>query len=421
MDTPAQMHRGILALAGIVLALVLVFIWLRVTMPSDGARMDMAGDQRMVRDGGWFIQPWNNMASPLRSGDSIVAVNGRTVDAITHALISPRAWHSPGEVGQTVTYRVIRQGQPTDITVPLQDNSLRHVLGHQWNALFSVTFFLVVGLFVYSRGPVTPAAQALVLAAIGAFANVVYYFGLQVGDLTGGIGFWLSMIGQTGYLLLCAAVLHFWLVFPSPRAAVARRRWLVPMLYLPVVIVLVAGLPLAWISAGGSTEFLDRAGQTGGIPALGYVAGALVAAIFAWRSAHDSIQRHQVRWVMFAVIISIAGIAIWYLLPRSISHSPFLAWLPSPLLAVPIPLAVAVAILRHHLFDNRSRPQPDIDLGRADRVRDRDLCAGGRAPGRISKCRWALRALARRDRTRRAPLSAAARAGAADCQPRHLW
>jgi hypothetical protein len=83
----------------------------------------------------------------------------------------------------------------------------------------------------------------------------------------------------------------------------------------------------------------------------------LVAQAARYRRA-DSRQRAQTRWVLFAAGGACAGYAVVYLtgalLPASGEARLFYDLFGVPvfwLLALPIPVALAVAMLRHHLFD----------------------------------------------------------------------
>ena len=351
MERPARMHRGVLLLTGTVVALVGAFVWVQLTSPSDGARMDFVRDQDAWQGDGLLVRPWEEEPSGLRSGDVVVAVEGRAISTIARSLASPREWRSLGRVGQTVTYTVLRDGRPVAVEVRLRPYPLRRFLDRAWSPILSVVVFLLIALVVYAKRPAEPAALALLLGAVGLFADVTYYFGLQVGDLVGGVGFWLEEITELGYVLFAIALLHFWLVFPTPRGVIGRRPRLLPGLYAGTfAFVGIAGLASRWGSAS-ILDWFNYMGLVGGLTSLVLIATALGLAVAAYRSARDPVGRRRVRWVASAAIFSIAALAVWTVLQAVLDHGRLLTWLPPLFLGLPLPLAVAVAILRHHLFD----------------------------------------------------------------------
>ncbi len=333
-------------LTALVVGLVAVFVWLRVTSPSDGARIDIASDQLVWTADGVRITPWKMTPGGLRHDDIVVAVAGRSIESWAGSLVTPSDWQSPGATGQTIAYTVLRDGDRVDVPVHLTSYPTGVFLRQRGSASASLLLFLLVAGLVYLRRPGEPAALPLLLAAVGTFAGVPYFFGLQINDLTGGVGFWLMTMTDAGYLLFSIALLHFWLVFPHSRALVSDAGHLLPWLYLiPFVVDGIAILALG-LQEQGILVWINRAGLVTGTTALLMFGAAVVAGVSGYRSAPTGADRHKVRWVALGALVTVAGIFLSLMLPPTMRPQA-LAFL----FGVPIPLTVAIAILRYRLFD----------------------------------------------------------------------
>lgn len=335
-----------LLLTTAVVGLVALFAWLRITGPSDGTRMDLASNQVVWTADGVRVTPWHETSSGLHHDDVVIAVAGRSIESWARSLITPSDWRQPGAVGQTITYTVLRHGERVDVPVRLTSYPTGAFLRQRGSASASLLLFLVVAGFVYFRRPGEPAALPLLLAAVGTLASVPYFFGLQVNDLTGGVGFWLMTMTDTGYLLFSIALLHFWLVFPRPQGLVNDAGRLVPCLYLvPFTVDAIAVLALGFREQR-TLVWIYRAGFVTGTTALLMFGAAVVAGVSGYRSASTGADRQKVRWVALGALVSVAGIFLSLMLPSTMRPQA-LAFL----LGVPIPLSVAIAILRYRLFD----------------------------------------------------------------------
>ena len=91
---------------------------------------------------------------------------------------------------------------------------------------------------------------------------------------------------------------------------------------------------------------------------LGFVLSVVVAQVYRYRRVSTPVQRQQTKWVVFGLAIALIGfLALTFLTPLlfptaqplSFSVPAFLAASYGVMLLVPISLAIA--ILRHQLFD----------------------------------------------------------------------
>ena len=120
---------GLIAAAGVVAMLWVVFA--RLAAPADGTVAYPSAPP--WGPDGVVVQEVHAEGSPLRPGDRVVAVNG-----------VPLAEGSVGDVGDRPVYRVVRDDETLDLTVPLVAYPIRDVLGDHAAVLPFVVVELVV-------------------------------------------------------------------------------------------------------------------------------------------------------------------------------------------------------------------------------------------------------------------------------------
>ena len=227
-------------------------------------------------------------------------------------------------------------------------------------------FFLKVGLFVvgalvfWQRPKDRSAAQFFVLCLV------------TVGAYMGGYH-WARIAGQPALVLVfmvCAVLLpavslHFYLVFPRPKAFLERSpRWTLLAIYSP---------PLGFLVALGWSYLHLRRLRTGGFPegdvadawdgfrslilvyigvaAVWYLA-CVVGLLHSYLSARDVTERNQVKWILFGAVVALvplgytlylvnwepddfaAGAAVWPMFAASVCFT----------------VAFAVSITRYRLM-----------------------------------------------------------------------
>ena len=93
---------------------------------------------------------------------------------------------------------------------------------------------------------------------------------------------------------------------------------------------------------------------TSAVAGVGFGGTTLLAQVYRYRRASDSTQRQQTKWVFFGVVTALGGscglLLIGMVVPRSL-----LASLDGTtvlyLLVLLIPVSIAIAVLRYHLYD----------------------------------------------------------------------
>ena len=132
----------------------------------------------------------------------------------------------------------------------------------------------------------------------------------------------------------------------------AQRAWLAPCIYLLGSASVVSYIWLARASTDSTLRWIGlwNTGQNVMIiPCLSLI--LLVTLLVYRRARHDAIMRQQVRWVAFAFIVSDGAALLLGILPEAVLGRALVDWNVIGLLGLPVPLAMAVAILRYRLFE----------------------------------------------------------------------
>src|SRR5262245_63565990 len=109
MDPSKRTRLAVLLASAAMVALGVAFVALHLATPSDGARLD-PGQQGAWRANGVAVTPLRAQPGGLRTGDVVVAVGGRSLEAWAQALLDPTLPRPQWHLGQTVTYTVVRDG-----------------------------------------------------------------------------------------------------------------------------------------------------------------------------------------------------------------------------------------------------------------------------------------------------------------------
>lgn len=350
MRQPDRARIAVLLAAATMIALGVAFVWLHIASPSDGARIDP--HQQPWRSHGVAVTVLRAPSDGLRSGDVVTAIDGQSLESWAYALIDPAGGRPDWRVGQVVTYTVERGGVTMDIPVTLDSYPLDGVWQEGWSTIVFAVVFAFITLYIVLRRPGEPAALVLFVAASGILGATTWSFGLQISDLTGGIGFWLyKATTSVAFLLFYIALLHFVLIFPKRDAFLARHRWWVWALYLTPFVLDAIYLSATYLTASNILLWLGQANAAENIMVVLLVVSITVAIIWGYRSNRDADTRRKIRWVVFGGLLSgLAGLLFWEL-PGVILGHPLISTNALGLLALPLPIAIAIAILHNHLFD----------------------------------------------------------------------
>ncbi len=333
-----------------VLSLAVAFLWLHVATPSDGARLEPG--QEVWRAEGVVVTPLRGESGGLKSGDVVIAAAGRNMESWAQALFDPRAPRPNWQFGQRVTYTVLRDGERRDVTITLGKYPLGAILRKDWGTILFALVSQLIATYVFIRRPQDQAARVLFLWASGVLSSTTWSLGLEVCDLTNGVGFWLYIAtAYAGYMLFWIAGLHFALIFPRKLPLILDHPWIVRHIYAapyaltPIYFAAVLPGSSSWL------EWLGRWSLGNTVLVLVYLALTIVSVAWGYRTNSDASSRRKMRWVALAALVSGGGGLLLWILPPLVTGHSLIGPNALGLLVLPFPLALAVAILRHHLFD----------------------------------------------------------------------
>lgn len=344
---------GLSALTFTLLAGAVAFAGYRLAIPADGSDIGGPGNPYAQADGTIAVGPGLSGATSLQAGDRIVAIFGRPVEVWAAGLLDPTLQRPVIAVGDRVEYTVEREGRQIELSVVTARFDGIAALAQDWGVLVLALSIQLVGAYLFARRPDEPAARALLLAGTGMFASTVpWALGAQVTDIATATGFWLyAATAGFAYALFWCGALHFALVFPRPYPFAVSGRRVVTIAYgIPIgaLLTLIIGtliatgriLPAlaAWIDGQATLQVVMIVAT---IALMAYSYGRLV----------DPVSRLQLRLVAGAAgLAAVTGLVLWFG-PELILGAPLVPPSAVALLGLPFPIALVLAINRHHLFD----------------------------------------------------------------------
>lgn len=275
----------------------------------------------------------------IRVGDIVTAVNEsdiKNVGGLTRQLYRTGTYSK-------ATYALERNKVPLNVSVVLVpfDNSIYS--GQRLIALV----YLGIGLYVLLRRWTAPRATHFYLFCLTSFILYSFHYTGKL-NLFDWIVLWSNVVAG---LLQPALFLHFVLTFPEQKRVVNERKWLLPLLYLPAVVLV--GLRIAAIHFIEPSEVLrftlDRV-------EYGYLASYfVVAAAVLWHSyyhAETPILRQQMKWVTRGATLAILPFTIFYVIPYLVNGDTNGGMAKiSVLCLIFLPLTFGYAIFRYRLMD----------------------------------------------------------------------
>jgi signal transduction histidine kinase len=333
---------GVLALAGLSVGRMLRLPFDGTDWPPDAWRSD-----------GLLITQVQRQADGLQPGDIVTAVDGVSLETWARALLQPAFPRPRWQVGQTVLYSVIRDDVALDAPVTLTGFPVGQTLKQRWGHVLTMLAFPIVGLFVFVRRPDDHAARVFFLVAccgFGAIAN--WLSGVGVVSLVDGLHFWLFRIaGQGTGLLFLAALLHFTLVFPQPLPIIRKHRRVVLLIYALPILFYVGYIVMAYLRSDSVLVWLGT-WTTAARPVYLTCTLLTAAAMLAqYRVGSSASARRKIRWVLLAMWLSAGVFFFLHLLPALVTGQSLLGVGAQGIIALPIPLALMMAIWRYQAFD----------------------------------------------------------------------
>jgi two-component system, NarL family, sensor kinase len=349
MTRPFPTYLIILALVALLWLPAAAFVGLHLATPFDNGRLQPGGDN--ITAEGVIVTPLEAGPAGFEAGDLVLAVNGRSLESYAQALFSGGPARPQRQVGDTVTYTVRRDGQLTEVRVTLAPYPLAAVARQNWGTILFALSFAAIAAVAFARRPRQPAVQLLFLAAASILSATTWSLGLQIGDFVNGAGFWLYKVTSLGaYMLHWIAGFHFALLFPRPLPLIESRRWLLAAVYLLPYLLMAGFIAAVRPAALNTLDWIGRWTVGEGVHAALFLGLTLLTVAWQYRRSQDGVTRRQMRWVVWAALLSGGGGLLFYILPGVIGGVAIDSNVMG-LIVLPFPLAIAIAILRHNLFD----------------------------------------------------------------------
>lgn len=340
--------RSALLLSGALIALSGAWIAVRANVSTDGAPVitDYAYKE------GFTVDPLSSDPTPLRQDDVIVGIEGTSID---DALRGEHGALPPYRGGATWRYQVLRDGQIRDISVPLRDGDFVPRRLRDAAPILVIGVMLIgLGAWTVFRRPDHSAARALLILGAGFTTyNVFQTLSIDAAALPSArVLFAIGIAGAVGPLgIWVTAAAHLAVSFPEPIAPLRRRPWLPAVLYT-VMFAGTAGLQGGAIAVGAaSRQLLDAFYAAMEVTLYALVLVALAGLVRTiQRSIKDPVVRRQGALVALGMATTVIIVAAENIFA---GDEQLPAWF-APVAFLPMPAAVAAAIVRGEFLDLRA-------------------------------------------------------------------
>ena len=336
------------------------FCALLVTATMIATRLLVPSELAVIRTEAWAwttngvqVDPIGS-DGPFRTGDVVVAMEGRPLgDWVTDALALPWTVARP-DLGDTVRFDVIRDGELVSLVAPRVPFPIDRLRGAPVGLVIFGVGVLILALALVVRRPRATALRVLFVGAASNMADIVAWeIGLQPTDLTLHTPFLVAFAAAAVFnLVFWACIIHVLLVYPVRSGLAARHRWLVPALYAgPIVSLAVAAITVRLVG-GSPLDWVDRlAAVLATIVSVMIV--LLVASTVAGYRRTPEPRRQQVRLIAASLTVAAAAELALFTIPIIVVGHPLVSRNTIAILALPVPLAIVLAVIRDRLFQVR--------------------------------------------------------------------
>ena len=306
----------------------------------------------------WLEQPHGLVAEAVAPGsaaasagvlasDVLVAIDGDPVETYRDVL---DVLHASPE-GTRLDYTVLRVGSQE-----IHELTLRPAPTSPLPVYFILVavgiFALLIGASVRVRRPGTQATLHFFWLSVAFFGMFAFSFSGRLDRLDWAF-FWADVVST---LLLAPLFVHFALVFPGRPPGRLRRqlgRWLVPLIYLPALVLGVT--EVIAVSRSGRSETFTQTINVIWQFEMAYLAacviGGLAIMIGTLQGVRSVTARRQLRWIVSGAVFGGLPFTVGYALPWSLGFDPVAGLLMTAIPLGLIPLAFASAITRYRLHD----------------------------------------------------------------------
>ncbi|MEJ2707311.1 MAG: histidine kinase [Anaerolineales bacterium] len=342
-------HLPLILISALLILLGMAYLLLHLVTPFDNGWLQPGVPS--VTSQGLIVTPLEEGPRGFQPGDIVTAVEGRAIESWLRQPPLTGSHRLRLQSGEAATYTVLRQGQVREVSVTPGPYPLWAILRRNWGTFAFALLYLPIAAYVFLRRPEMPAARLLLLSAAALFSATTWSLGAQVSDFVDGIGFWLFYLTIIPvFMLVWIAGFHFSLVFPRTLGVLPRNGYFLAALYGLPYLLLAIYLFVTRQVAANNLGWISHWGKATDLSAAFFLSLSSVAVIWQYRSTTTQTSRRQMRWLGLATLAVGGSAVIFYFVPP-------LATLPSldsnliGLIGVLFPLSIAIAILRHNLFD----------------------------------------------------------------------
>jgi PAS domain S-box-containing protein len=332
------------------IAAVLLALFTGAAMVCAGFNLVQENRYQSPTDGVWWIEAQGGLKaervpadSPgeragVKPGDLLVAANDQPTPV--GADLAREIWRT--RAYNTIHYTLVRDGirlPDVPVVLDMQDRGIHQ--GFRFIALV----YLGIGLYVLLRRWTAAHSTHFYIFCLVSFVLYSFWTTGKFNEFD-----WIVEWSKIGANALQPALfLHFALAFSSEQRE--RRRWLVPLIYLPAAAII--ALQVMAIEFWSATEVLrHRLDQVAvGHQALFYV---LAAAVFYvhYRETKAPLERQQLKWLTRGTLLAVAPFTL-------LSAIPYMADIAMPdaltkiagICMVILPLTFSWAIVRYRMMD----------------------------------------------------------------------
>ena len=346
-----------------ILTLLTVGGALVVTIILAGTRLVVPSEQVVIpsADWGWThdgvtVEPVGP-ATPFRSGDIVVSMNGvplETWAADAFRLPWNQAATTPDAaptVRNIVQFDVRRDGSVVSVDAPRLALSADRVGSAPLGIVVFGFGVLILALVLVARRPRAMPLRLLLVAAAANLADIVAWeLDLQPTDLAVQTPYLFAFAAAAVFnLIFWAAIAHILMIYPVRSPLAARSRYAIPALYAAPIAALVVGLVVARLAGGSVLDWIGRWAAAQAIVASGMLVVILAATVAGYRRTRQP-RRRQVRWIALALGLAAVATMALLTLPIVLIGHPLLPRSTVDLLVLPVPIALAIAVMRDRLF-----------------------------------------------------------------------
>lgn len=330
---------------------------LAITAVMIGSRWLLPAERAVIPTERW---PWSSDGvgvepdvanSPFRVGDVVVAIDGRPLAAWTAEALSPPWLLGAQPRTDHLDVRIRRGSAEEDITAPLTAFPGERIRGAPIGlALFAVVALVFALVLIVRR----PQATALRLLFVGVCCNtadiVAWEFALQPSDLVFRTPFlYAFLLASVADILFWACLLHLLSIYPVRSGILARRPGRVAWIYAGPLAGLAVGAIVAALAGGNALLWMSRMASVVGAVASAMIVLILAAIVAGYRRTPEP-RRREVRTLAFTLVVAAGASLLLTTLPIALTGSPLVPRNTVALLALPVVVALAIAVIRDRLF-----------------------------------------------------------------------